>query len=374
MQYSLLKYRVADGDRRRVVANLEKLRAQLDEEVPAKNVEDDLLLATWNIRDLGKSGGGWGFGERQPESYFYIAEILSRFDFVAVQEVNKIDAWKRVLETLGPDWEWVATDVADPVAGGNGERLTYLWDKRKVRFQNIAGELVLPTHLLITRHLKPKDKPKEEIDVQFRRTPFAAIFQSAWFKYEICTVHIYYGDEEGDELEERIEEIEKVASYFGRRAEEAFEAGRSLILLGDFNIVGHKHRTMEALLKAKFKVPKALEEAPATNVDKTKYYDQIVFRTRPGDLDYLDAKGEGANARAGSVDIYRHLYRPDQFPIYEQAVLASENAAKQKPGKMQAYYEEDWRTYQLSDHAPLWVRMKVDDSGKYLQGLGKPDA
>jgi len=379
MIYSLLKDWIPDTDRKRVVANLVELRAQLDLEVPPKNAEADLLLATWNIRDLGKVNRR-GFGERQSESYFYIAEVLSRFDFVAVQEVNELDEWKKITTILGPDWDWIATDVTDPGVGGNGERLTYLYDTRKVHFRNIAGELVLPAKLLISRFVKPKKSKSEgkeaetvavdgkQVGQQFRRTPFAALFQSAWFKYEICTVHIYYGSESGDELKERIEEIQRVGEFFGERAEKAFADDRSLILLGDFNIVSRQHKTMEALLKAGFEVPKALEEAPATNVGKDKFFDQIVFRTRPGDLDYLDGKGSGADARAGSVDIFKQLYTADQFDDYRADVEATSNAAHKDKDEMQGYYEE-WRTYQFSDHAPLWVRLRADDSEDYLKGL-----
>jgi len=212
MQYRKLKDLIPEGDRDRVVGNLKALRTQLDRDVPAKNLEGNLLLATWNIRDFGKPvKRRFGMGPRAPESLFYIAEVLSRFDFIALQEINEIDEWKTVVSILGPEWEWIATDVTDEAIGGNGERLTYLWDRRKVHFQNVAGELVLPTDLLITRHLDPKadkdgdgavDKPDpsdptlidgKPIGQQFRRTPFAAMFQAGWFKFEICTAHLYYG-------------------------------------------------------------------------------------------------------------------------------------------------------------------------------------
>jgi hypothetical protein len=44
----------------------------------------------------------------------------------------------------------------------------------------VAGEIVLPAK-----------KGKEPI--QFNRTPFVVAFQAGWFKFNICTVHIYYG-------------------------------------------------------------------------------------------------------------------------------------------------------------------------------------
>ena len=89
MNYWKLKYLSSAAETKRAVANLERLREQI-KEIPRKDAEENLLLATWNIRDLGKVGGGFGYGPLLPESYFYIAEIISRFDFVAVQEVNDI--------------------------------------------------------------------------------------------------------------------------------------------------------------------------------------------------------------------------------------------------------------------------------------------
>lgn len=378
MDYARLKYLQPEAQRKRIVRNLRTLRAQLDEEVPPKNAESDLLLATWNLRDFAKDNRK-GFGERFPESHFYIAEVLSRFDFVAVQEINELDEWEKVMKILGPSWDWIATDVTEGT-GGNGERLTYLYDKRKVWFQNIAGEIVLPANLLITANVKPKEGDKEKIEKedkqvgkQFRRTPFAALFQSAWFKFEICTVHIYYGDERGEELAERVDEIRKIGKFFGGRAEKDFAEKRSLIVLGDFNIVGHDHETMKALLESGFEVPKALRQAPPTNADKTMYYDQIAFRTRPGDLEYLETPGEGADARAGSVDIFKNVYTADQFDEFKDQVEESDNAHT-KTGKADplAYYL-DWRTYQFSDHAPLWVRLKVNDSENYLKRLAGDD-
>jgi endonuclease/exonuclease/phosphatase family metal-dependent hydrolase len=380
MLYWLLKSLIPEAERKRVVTNLAALRAQLDAEVPPKNAESDLLLATWNLRDFDKDNRR-GWGERFPESHFYIAEVLSRFDFVAVQEVNRLGEWEQVTRILGPSWDWIATDVTEG-PGGNGERLTYLYDTRKVRFQNIAGEIVLPASLLITANVEPKsgdkgkietsvegEKGEEEVGKQFRRTPFAALFQAAWFRFEICTVHIYYGEESGKPLEERIEEIGRIGEFFGKRAEEDFDEKRSLILLGDFNIVGRDHKTMKALLDSGFEVPKALREAPPTNAEKDKFYDQIAFRTRPGELEYLESAGKGADARAGSVDIFKNVYTADQFDDFKAQVDASDNAHTKDAEKDPLAYYLDWRTYQFSDHAPLWVRLQVNDSGEYLKGL-----
>jgi len=90
MYYSQLRYKIRnEDDRKRAVSNLIRLREQLDRSVPKQDGEDNLLLASFNVRDLGKRNR-WGWGKRMPESWFYIAEVISRFDFVAVQEVNEL--------------------------------------------------------------------------------------------------------------------------------------------------------------------------------------------------------------------------------------------------------------------------------------------
>ena len=61
-----------------------RLCSLLDQEVPPKVVDRNLLLATWNIREFDTRN----HGVRGDESMSYIAEIVSRFDLVAVQEVR----------------------------------------------------------------------------------------------------------------------------------------------------------------------------------------------------------------------------------------------------------------------------------------------
>ena len=56
-------------ERKRTVENLIRLRNQLDTLVPSKDAEDNLLIATWNIRDFGKPvKKRRGRGPRLPES------------------------------------------------------------------------------------------------------------------------------------------------------------------------------------------------------------------------------------------------------------------------------------------------------------------
>lgn len=350
-----------ETERDLVIDKLMSLRRSLDRHIPLKDADNNLLLATWNIRDFDKQNRR-GFGRRLPETHFYIAEIISRFDFVAIQEVNRLREWEMVMDILGPNWDYIATDVTDPALGGNGERMTFAFDKRKVWFQNIAGEIVLPTQMLISKVEAEIENDDFVAGKQFRRTPFVASFQSGWFKFDICTVHIYYGTNSGEKLRERIQEIGAIAKYLSDRANIALDEDRALILLGDFNIVSPEHKTMQALLKHKFKVPKALRRK--TNVAGTKYYDQIAFKTKKNVLEFVDNENN-----AGVFKLFGSCFTASQQGDYEYSMgrTSALNGGKYN-GNVTKYYR-DWRTYQLSDHNPLWVQLKVNESEAYLKSL-----
>ena len=134
-------------DTARIAGRLEELRHTLEnhpidnaQSVPLKNVSDTLLLATWNLQafDGGEADG------RTAESYWYIAEIISHFDLVALQEVGaNLGGLDKLKTLLGPTWKYVVSDTTEGRAG-NSERLAFLFDQRKVRFGGVAGEVVIP--------------------------------------------------------------------------------------------------------------------------------------------------------------------------------------------------------------------------------------
>ena len=88
--------------------------------IPAK-ASDRLLLATWNIANLGVQ-------ERLDSDYRLIAEMVSWFDLVAVQEVNdNLRGIQAVHAHLPRRYRLVFSD-----ASGNQERQAFLYDATKV--------------------------------------------------------------------------------------------------------------------------------------------------------------------------------------------------------------------------------------------------
>src|SRR5260221_13903699 len=123
---------------RDVAGRLLSLRHKLSKELPERNAQSSLLLATWNIREF---GGDHKFGKRLDESLLYIAEIVSHFDLVAVQEGNQnLDNLQRLMRLLGGWGDYLVTDVTLGTSG-KSERIAFVYDGRKGRFDHLAGEL-----------------------------------------------------------------------------------------------------------------------------------------------------------------------------------------------------------------------------------------
>ncbi|RPH47897.1 MAG: endonuclease [Lysobacterales bacterium] len=330
--------------RTRTIEGLKRLRQALAGAVPAKTTTDTLLLATWNIREF--DSGKYGY--RSDEPYYYIAEILSRFDLIAVQEVRDgLYPLQRVKRLLGAWWDYIVTDVTLGTSG-NAERMAYLFDRRKVNFTGLAAELVLP-----------KDHGATGEPLQLARSPYIAGFQAGWAYLTLVTVHIYYGASVAVDPR-RLSEITALANTIATNAGKfscapQYEPGSrpapdNLVLLGDFNIFRRTDVTMTALNEAGFIVPAELQQVPGSNVERNKHYDQIAYLQR---LAHMAPSG-----KAGVLDFYECVYR-----LADEDLYAPERT--NRPGRS----FKDWRTYRMSDHLPMWIEFRIDDADAYLATL-----
>lgn len=343
--YDAIQHIADPHQRTRTIDGLTRLRQALSAEIPARTATGTLLLATWNIREF--DSGKYGY--RSEEAYHYIAEVLSRFDLIAIQEVRDgLYPLQRLQQILGPMWwGYLVTDVTLGTSG-NAERMAYLYDRRKVRFTGLAAELVLP---------KPRNAKEEP--VQLARSPYLAGFQAGWAYLTLATVHIYYGTDKPDDAR-RLAEITAFSQTLAKAAGKLSAAPQTapgikpepgnLILLGDFNIFNRKDVTMQAIANAGFVVPETLQSVPGSNVDKNRHYDQIAYYQR---LSHMRPTG-----RAGVFDVYEHVYR-----LADASDCLGDR--KTRPGRS----FKDWRSYRMSDHLPMWIEFDIDDADAWLATL-----
>jgi len=347
-----LYYRI-DGtptDSNRTASALLRLRKQLQQEIPAKDASDTLLLATWNIREFDSAK----YGGRLEESYYYLAEVISHFDLIAIQEVREdLKPLQKLRGLLGSWWGYLVTDVTAGTSG-NRERLAFLFDGRKVRLSGLAGEIVIP----------PVKKGNKEVAPakQLARTPYLCGFKAGWFKLNLSTVHILYGKSKPNDPA-RVEEIRQMCRFLAARAKR--DAGReeNFIILGDFNIFSRKDATMEQITDAGFQIPTQLQELNGSNVARDKFYDQIAFM--------VNEKMLGFAGRAGVFDFYDSVFTASEEATYLPVARRNQELAnpnkKLAAGKWPGKGYRDWRTYQMSDHLPMWVQLKIDFCDEYLE-------
>ena len=312
-----------------------RLRSAIGKKIPRKRMDGNLLVATWNIREF----GGTKFKPRSKEALFYLAEVISAFDLVAVQEVrSNCGDFNRLMKLLGSWWRYLLTDVTLG-SRGNDERLAFLYDSRKVSFGGFASQVVLPP----IESGKPRKRTPVE---QLARTPFVVGFRSGWLKFTICTAHILYGPAVAAPPE-RIQDIKDLARFLAKRTRDQNAWAKNMIVLGDFNIFKPKDATFAALSGAGFKIPKRLQDMPS-NTAGGKHFDQIAF-IAPDLEDKLEL------SEAGVLNVFKTVFtdKPKDLKFYA-------------PSKGKTAYKT-WRTYQLSDHLPMWIELRTDFSAKYLQ-------
>jgi len=344
--------------RGRILDGLDLLREKLDNEIPAKTLDRTMLLATWNIREFDSPA----YGPRTRDAMYYIAEIISHFDLVAVQEVRRdLTALRQLVDLLGWPWRYVLSDTTEGDAG-NDERMAFLYDSRKIGFTGLAGEVVLPP--IVTKvDGKRVVTPSEQV----ARTPYTVSFRCGWTSFQLATVHILWGDDAADSPP-RVAEIRQVAKFLAARADDPIAERASglgaLVLLGDFNIFTADSQTMAALTEFGWEVPPELQTIPGSNVAKNRRYDQIALRPDPH---WFEATG-----RAGVFDFYQSVFRDVDEQLYEAEmgpayITTSRGNARDAAGK-RTYFRTYWRTFQMSDHLPMWIEIRTDYSPEYLAG------
>lgn len=309
-----------------LLPRFQALSDNLDIRIPAKKIGRNLLIATWNIRAFGDLTRVWVSGEgdsprRDLSSVRYIAEIVSRFDVIAIQEVKaNIRAFRDMLKVLGPNWSFILTDVTAGSAG-NGERMAYVFDTRRANLSGLASEIVVPQEWL-------KEVGQNALREQFARSPYAVSFLSESKTFILVTLHIFYGKKADD----RIPELKGIARWLSDWASDINAYDHNLIVLGDFNIEKRGDLLNKTFLAEGLHVPPALQSPDATRsiFDKDKFYDQIAwFDGKNGkpklSMDLLSA---------GSYDFVPLLWN-------------------------QETHSELQFSWMLSDHYPLWTEFSI---------------
>ena len=292
------------------------------ENIPSSKLDETLNIATWNIRH-------WGQKKRKRFSLHCIAEIFFQFDLIAVTELRRnVAELKYVLDLLGPFWKAVFSDYT-PDAGGNKERIAFVYDSRAATFTGLAAESDGP---------RVKDKKSGQYVPKFNwwRQPYIASFRAGHFDFVLLAAHLQWGTEAG-----RKRELEELAKWVQTFQKDAFRVDRDVIALGDFNIPGFDSDLYKAISQYGLSAPESILKLDhGSNLEKNKRYDQILHH--PGQT------GSVFSSHGGTVDFYKGNYKA--YKPYKDL------------SKTQF-------TFELSDHLPLWVQLNLDVEDEQLDQL-----
>lgn len=287
-----------------------------------------LLIATWNLANLGVQ-------QRRPSDYRLIAEVCSWFDLVAIQEVNdKLTGLDALRAALPDGYRALFSE-----ASGNQERQAFVYDGAKVRQLEKVGRLSIPPNQLARIKVPGTDRGFEGWD----RGPYAAAFEAGSFRFLLVNVHLFYGSDAAEDMERRAREAFAVAWWAERRQKSENVFVKDIIPLGDFNLPAltpddpilravtarglQLGRIWNELKKKGLALPDDHPSAVGgSSLAGRKHYDQIAFfPSETVEFDRIDVF-DFDNA------IFRGLWK------------------RRTPKQFLAYLR-----YYISDHRPLWA-------------------
>lgn len=321
--------RITDPPPADVTNQLAALSTALDQVIPPKQPRQNLLIGTWNVRAFDRLTPKWRSvtGDspiRDLSNLLCIAEVVRRFDVVAVQEVRRTaQALLAMLQVLGQGWAFLVTDVTRGPQG-NYERLAFVFDRQRVRPSGLACELVVAA--------EDAGIPEATLRGQFARTPYAVSFAADSGVFTLVTLHVIYGQDPAG----RIAELQQIAGWLAGWATESDPWGANLIALGDFNIDRQNDPLYQAFTSTGLRPPAGLNHVPRTVFDDPDpaappdhrhFYDQIAW--------FADAPGVPA--------LTLQYQNAGMFNFADGLIPAASTR------------QLSWR---ISDHFPLWVEFR----------------
>lgn len=286
-------------------------------QIPLK-AGDRLLIATWNIANL-------GLHKRKPKDHKIMAEIISWFDIIALQEVNdNLSGLRSILSNLPNSYKTLFSDKA-----GNDERMMFVYDSDKIRLLEKVGEIAVPPKDI--KYIKLKGINRKFTG--FDRNPYLASFQAGNFKFILVNSHLYFGEDKKADQDRRSLEAYAVSRWADLRHDDKHAYAKDIIVLGDFNLpkVEKGDPIYDALRKRGLRIPEHSTQI-GSNLNSDKHYDQIMFFPGQTKQEYTGKNGifdfDGA--------IFLGLWGNKTHVQFRSFVR-----------------------YYISDHRPMWAEFKI---------------
>ena len=284
---------------------------------PTKN-NNHILIATWNIANL-------GLQNRKNTDYQLLAEIISWFDLVGLQEVNdNIEGLREIQNLLPLTYNIIFNDKA-----GNDERAAFVYDSSKISQLEMIGEVAVAPSQVRWITLPGIDRKYKGFD----RNPFFVSFHAGNLEFVVANVHLFFGSHNKADVERRALEAYAVARWADLRHDDVHQYSQNFLVLGDFNLPKYEpgDEIYTALKRRGLQRPEHSTKI-GSNLTGDKEYDQILFT--PGPIKNQLVSSGIFDFDTGVFPKLWSDFSEDQFRAYLR--------------------------YYLSDHRPLWAQFKTN--------------
>lgn len=233
-------------------------------EVPDRST-GTLLAATWNLTNFGVQS-------RSDDDIVLMAEIVSWFDLIAIQEIaDDLTDLRRLMANLPSSYRVILSDI-----GGNYERAGFLYDSDKVERLEMAAEVAVPP----SQHRHIQMEGVSGCFKGFDRNPYAVAFRSGALEFIAVSVHLYYGGTSYRDKDRRALEAYALARWSSLRHKAPGAYSQNILIYGDFNLdkPNKNDNVYRALTKKGLVLPKHSSKM-GSNLKSDKHYDQVAFHT-----------------------------------------------------------------------------------------------
>jgi len=282
-----------------------------------------MLAASWNLTNFGEQ-------QRSDDDLKLMAEIISWFDFIAIQEVkDDLTHLRSLLQLLPGSYRTIVSDPA-----GNNERAGFIYDSGKLERLELAGEVAVPP----SHHRHIRLKGISGVFEGFDRNPHLVAFRAGNLSFTAVTTHLYFGSESYRDEDRRTLEAFALARWAALRMKSAHSFTSNVLLMGDFNLPKRdpKDKVYKALTKKGLILPSHSSKI-GSNLHGDKDYDQIGFH-QGGMKDAFKAGGEVGGVFDFDADpFFKDAWNP-QDDSYFQSVIK----------------------YHIADHRPIWFQFAIN--------------
>ncbi|HZZ27158.1 MAG TPA: endonuclease/exonuclease/phosphatase family protein [Pirellulales bacterium] len=253
--------------------------------VPATNA-DTIRMASFNIQVFGHTK------VNKPEVMQVLAEIVRKFDLVAIQEVRTDDVVPRFVELINSTGRHYDSLVGPRVGRTNDKELyTFIFDTQSLEVDRSSAYTI------------------DDRDNLFQRPPMVASFRARGpppeqaFTFTLIDIHTEPAEAES--------ELNALAQVY-RAVRNDGHGEDDIILMGDLNADEKKF----GLLKQIPNISWVISGVP-TNTRGTKTYDNIIF-DRTATVEFTGHAGVFDVMREFNLTLNQALEVSDHFPIWAE--------------------------------------------------------